>query len=95
MPRLFKCVDDEALCFSLHRLVCVPVGVAGAMYGFGFCADHTGRAVGDQFVIYRQAVWMWERCNETIGVVRLVHYESDEIVFPPFLVKLYGIEESR
>ena len=93
IPRLVKFVNDEASCFSLRRLKCVPFGDVGAMYGFGFGADHTGRAVGDKFVVYRQAVRTWGRCTETIGVVGLVHYEADEIFFPTFLVKLDGIED--
>ena len=63
------------------------------MYGFGFGGDQTGRAVGNQFVVYRRAVWTWERCTKTICVVGIVNYEANEIVFPPFLVKLDGIEE--
>ena len=47
IPRLVKFVNDEASCFSLRRLKFVSVGDAGAMYGFGFGADHTGRAVGN------------------------------------------------
>ena len=93
IPRLVKCVDDGALCFSLRHLEHVPVGDAGAMYGFVFGTDHTGRAVGDRFVVYCQVDRTWERYTETIGVVRLVHYEANEILFPPFLVKMYGIEK--
>ena len=63
------------------------------MYGFGFNADHTGRAVGDQFVVYRQAFCMGERCNKSLGVVRLVHYEANEVVIPSLFVKIDGIEE--
>ena len=55
IPRLFKCVNEEASCFPLRHLKFVPVGDAGAMYGFGFVADHAGRAVGDQFVVYCRA----------------------------------------
>ena len=65
------------------------------MYGFGFAANHFGRAVSDRFVLYRRAVWLWEWCTETLGVFDLVHYEADEVGFPPFLVKLYGKEELR
>ena len=50
IPRLFKCVNDEASCFPLCRLEYVPVGDAGAMYGFGFGVYYTGRAIGDQFL---------------------------------------------
>ena len=95
IPCLVKSVNDEALCFSLRRLECVLVGNAGTVYGFGFGADHTGRAVGDRFVVYRWAAWTGERCTESSGVVVLVHYEAGEVLFPPFLVKLYGIEELR
>ena len=35
------------------------------------------------------------RCTKSLGVVGLFHYEADEFVFPPFLVKLDGIEELR
>ena len=77
IPRLVKCVDDKYLRFSLHRLKFVPVSDAGAMYGFGFGAYHTGRAVGGRFIVYCWVVWKWERCTETIGVVSLVHYEAD------------------
>ena len=65
------------------------------MYGFVFGADNTGCAVGNPFVVYPRAVCMWERCTKTIGLVVLVHYEADEIVFPPFLFKLDEIEEIR
>ena len=95
IPCLFKCVYDEASCFPLSRLECIPVGNAGAMYGFGFGADHTGCNVGDRFVVYLRAVWTWERCTKYLGSVGLVHYEADEVVFPPFLVNLDGIEEFR
>ena len=93
IQRLIQCVDDEASFLSLRRLECVPVGDAGAMCGFRLGADHTGRAVGDQLVLYCRVVWTWKPCTETIGVVGLVHYEADEIVFPPFLVKMDRIEE--
>ena len=91
--RLVKCVNDAASCFPLNRLECVPVGDAGTMHGFGFGEDHTGRTVGDRIFIYRQAVRMWERRTESIGVVDLVHYEANEVVFPPFFGKLDGIDE--
>ena len=65
------------------------------MYGFVFGADHTGCAVRDRFILYRQAFWTGEWCTKSLGVVGLVHYEEDEVLFPPFLVKLYGIEEIR
>ena len=78
------------LCASLSA---ASVRDAGAMYGFGFGADHTGRVVGNRFVVYRRAGWTWERCIETICVVGLVHYEANDIVFSHFLVKLDGIEE--
>ena len=83
------------MCFPLRRLECVPVGDAGAMYGFGFGTDHTGCAVGDRFVVYCRMFRTGEQCTESLGVVGLVHYEADEVVFPPFLVKLDGIEELR
>ena len=95
IPCLVKCVNDEASCFPIRRLECVPVGDAGAMYGFSFGADHTGCAAGNQFVVYRRAVWTWERCTKSLGVVGLVNYEANEIVFTPFLVKLDVIEELR
>ena len=63
------------------------------MYSFGFGTDHTGRAVGDRLVVYHRAVRTWERFTESLVVVGLVHYEANEVVFPPFLVKLYGIED--
>ena len=47
IPRLVKCVDEEASCFPLCLLECVLVGDAGAVYGFYFGADHTGRAISD------------------------------------------------
>ena len=87
IPRLVKYVDDEDSCLSLHHLKCVPVGDAGAMYGFGFGADHTGCAVDDQLVVYHWAVRTWEQCTKTLSVVGLVYYEAGEVVFPPFLVK--------
>ena len=77
IPRFFKCVDDEALCFPLRRLKCVPVRDAGAMYGFGFDADNTGRAVGNQFVVYCQEARAGKRCTKSFVVVKLVHYEDD------------------
>ena len=95
IPRLVKCVNDEASCLYLRLLEYVPVGDAGAMYGFRFGVDHTGRAVGDRFIVYLQAVRTWERCTKMLGVVVLVHYEANEDVFPLFLVKLDGIEELR
>ena len=92
---LVKCVDEEAFCFPLRRIECVPVGDASAMYGFGFGADYTGRTVGNRFVVYFRAFRTGERCTESLGVVGLVHYKADEVVFPPFLVKLDGIEDLR
>ena len=86
--RLVKCINDEASCFSLCRLECIPVGDAGAMYSFGFGTDHTVCAIGDLFVVYCQAVQMWERCIKMLGLVGLVYFEADEVVFPPFLVNL-------
>ena len=47
IPRLLKCVDEEALCFPFRRLELFPVADAGAMYGFGFGADHTDCSVTD------------------------------------------------
>ena len=63
------------------------------MYGFGFGAYHTGCGVGDRFVVYRRAFRTGERCTKSLGVVGLVHYEADEVVFPPFLLKLDRIME--
>ena len=85
IPRLIKCVDDEDSCFSLRRLECVPIGDVGVVYGFSFGADHTGRAVGDRFVVYCRAVRTWERCTKTIGVVRLVLMRPMRLCFPPSL----------
>ena len=36
-----------------------------------------------------------ERCIKSLGVVGLVHYDSDEVVLSPFLVKLDEIKELR
>ena len=46
IPCLIKFIEDEAFCLYLRRLESIPVGDAGAMYGFGYGADHTGRSVG-------------------------------------------------
>ena len=63
IPHLVKCVDEEAFCFPFRRLKCVPVGDAGAIYGFGFGADHIDCAVVDQFVVYCRAFWTGEWCT--------------------------------
>ena len=59
IPRLVKCVDDEALCFSLCRLECVPVGDVCTMCGFVFGTYHTSRTIRNRFVVYRLAVRTW------------------------------------
>ena len=53
VQRFVKRIIEEYLCLPFFRLVCVPVGGAGTMDGLGFGTDHTGRAFGDQFVVYR------------------------------------------
>ena len=83
IPRLVKFVNDEASSFPLCRLKCFPVGYVGAMYGFGFGADYSGRVFGNQFVLHRPSVRMREQFKELLSVVSLVHYEADEVVFSP------------
>ena len=63
------------------------------MDGFGFAVDHTSRAVDNIFVADRWTFRTGERSYESHGLVSLVHDEANEDVFPPFLVKLDGIEE--
>ena len=63
------------------------------MCGFSSGADHTGCAVGDQFFVYRRAFRTGGQCTELLRLVGIFHYEADEVVFPPFLVKMDGIEE--
>ena len=56
------------------------------MDGLGSSADHTGRAVGNRFVVNRWKIRTGERSSKSRGVVRLVHDEAVEVVFHPLLV---------
>ena len=55
-----------------------------------FGVDHTGSAVSNRFFVYRQAFQTQEWCTKSLVVVGLVHYEADDVVFPPLLVKWMG-----
>ena len=69
------------------------MGDTGVVDGFGFGADHTDREVKNQFIVDHWTFSTGERCPKSIGLVGLVHDEAGEVVFPPFLVELDGIQE--
>ena len=56
-PRFVERINKEPLFFPFRRLVCVLVGDAGVMDGFGFGADHPSCAIINRFVVDCWTCW--------------------------------------